>query len=120
MSNPFDTAIDGLIDSMNQSGLTDAEIYAALTEVVTKVNAAAADLTAPITHNQRGAMFATFAEVFGSENKQARRIFTRLVLGKGPNEPVSWADPGHGTGTLTKREAFKVLDALVALRDALA
>lgn len=119
MSNPFDTAIDNLIGSMNQSGLTDAEIYSALTEVVTKVNAAAADLTAPITHDQRGAMFATFTEVFGSDNKQARRIFTRLVLGKPSTEPVSWADPGHGTGTLTKREASKVLTALKDLAEAL-
>jgi len=71
----------------------------------------------PITHDQRRAMFPAFGSVFGSVNKDARKVFTRLVLGKDSNADVSWAD--NQPGTITRAEANKVIDALVALEEAL-
>lgn len=112
------TNLDTFLNSLTSDAtLTDAEIYTILTDASGKIAEAASTLKAPLTHEQRGAMFATFTEVFGDSPKQARRVFTRLVLGKPADAPVSWA--AHGTGTLTKREASRVLDALTALKAAL-
>lgn len=67
-----------------------------------------ADPNAPITKEQRRALFATFTEVFG-ESEQAKRLaFTKMVLGG--NLVRSWS--AHKPGALTVSEASKVLDAL--------
>jgi hypothetical protein len=100
---------------------TDAEIVAALDDVQVKAQDAVASLTAPMTHDQRKALFAAFTDVFGQETKNARKVFTRLALGRPSDAPVSWAQFGdrNGQGALTAREASIVLDALTALDEAL-
>lgn len=66
-----------------------------------------------IQPGQRAALFATFAEVFGHSEDEARYAFTRLVLGMGGAEDVSWSD--NKPGAITAEEASKVLDALSLL-----
>lgn len=61
----------------------------------------------PMTQEQRGALFASFGEVFGHTDRPARLAFTGMVLGKNP-ERLSWSNHGG----ITYGEASKVLDAL--------
>lgn len=64
--------------------------------------------TAPLTNDQRRAMFASYNEVFGETAN--RYAFTRLVLGKSKSAAVSWS--AYKPGTLTMAEASQVLNAL--------
>lgn len=64
----------------------------------------------PVTHEQRGALFASFGEVFGHTDNEQRYAFTRLALGLPADEVVSWS--AHKPGALSKTEASKVLDTL--------
>jgi hypothetical protein len=110
--------IDVLLNDLTaDASVADADLVAALGDIRQRVDATARALTQPLTHEQRSAMFGLFTDIFGSSPKPARRVFTRLVLGKAQNVPVSWAN--DGTGTITQREAAKVLDALFALKAAL-
>jgi hypothetical protein len=114
-TNEVTEALDALVTS---PFLSDDDVVEALAAVSRKIIEANHDLTAPITNAQRGAMFGAFTRVFGSQNREARRIFTRLALGRAADAPVSWAD--FGNGTLTFREAHRVLNALASLETALA
>lgn len=111
------TQVDNLLDALVASGVQDADLVQAFRLIQDKADVTLQSLTAPLTHSQRSTMFGLFTQVFGDSPKQARRVFTRLVLGKGSDVPVSWAD--NGTGTITQREASKIIDALVALDSAL-
>lgn len=102
---------------LNDPTVSDDDLLDFLTQIVNEATAAVAQISAPMTHDQRRAMFASFTNVFGAETKTARRIFTRLVLGKPADAPVSWAD--YANGSLTKREASKVLTALTDLEKSL-
>lgn len=109
--------VDALLDDLATSDVSDAELVQAFKSIQAAADATVRSLTTPLTQAQRSAMFGLFTQVFGDSPKQARRVFTRLVLGKGSDVPVSWAD--NGTGTITQREAAKVLDALTALSNSL-
>lgn len=76
------------------------------------------EATLPLEHRQRQVMFPLFSDVFGTTSKAARKAFTRIVLDKAPDEPVSWADAWNGT--ITRREADKVIARLRELEAALA
>lgn len=110
-----------LNDLVANPDLTDDVIVTALSDISDRIAVTVRSLTAPMTHDQRKAMFAAFANIFGSTPKEARKVFTRLVLGKAADAPVSWAEYGdrNGQGALTVREASRVLDALAALEAAL-
>lgn len=112
---------EAIADLVDQPGVSDTDLRAALASISTQVADVAHALTAPMTHDQRRAMFALFTDVFGDSPKEARKVFTRLVLCRPADAPVSWADGGdrNGQGALTAREASKVLDALSALQTAL-
>jgi hypothetical protein len=69
-----------------------------------------ADASVAIRPDQRAALFATFTEVFGHSEEEARYAFTRMVLGHGADEVVSWSE--NKPGALSATEASKVLDAL--------
>ncbi len=64
----------------------------------------------PLTREQRAALFASFTEVFGHSENEARYAFTRMVIGLGTDEVVSWSS--HRSGAISSPEASKVLDAL--------
>jgi hypothetical protein len=117
LTNPVTEAIEALVDAP----ISDADLVTFLADISRHVNDTARSLTAPMTHDQRKALVAGFTEVFGSETKAARKVFTRLALGLAPDAPVSWAQGGdtNGQGALTARQASKVLDALTALETAL-
>lgn len=114
--------IDATLDALaTDPNVSDADLAAAFADIAGRVQATVRSLTAPMTHDQRRAMFALFTDVFGDSPKAARKVFTRLALGKAKDAPVSWADGGDssGQGALTAREASKVLDALSDLQAAL-
>lgn len=117
--NQIDDALDGFVTN---ASLTDVEVAQALRDLQARLDATVANLTAPMTLDQRRALFASFTEVFGASPKEARKVFTRLVLGKAADAPVSWAEYGdrNGQGAVTQREASRLLDALSALEAALA
>lgn len=75
------------------------------------------DPNAPLTDDQRRALFATWGNVFGGDSQEARILFSRMVLGYGDRIPVSWSRTKPGA--LTAGEASKVLDALSMLEAAL-
>lgn len=104
--------LEALADGVRNT-IADDQAY--LDVLVKAIEAQQADL--PLTHEQRQVMFPTFQSVFGSTEKPARKVFTRLVLGKPADEAVSWAD--NWNGTITRGEASKVIDALKALEVAL-
>lgn len=66
-----------------------------------------------LTSGQRAALFASFGEVFASSSDEARYAFTRQVLGKRSDEPVSWSLTKPGT--ITFDEASRLLDTLNTL-----
>jgi hypothetical protein len=69
------------------------------------------DPNAPLSDDQRRALFAAFRDVFpNSTGEHARYVFTRVVLGKEAGTTVSWSS--HKPGALTHGEASRVLDAL--------
>ena len=114
--------IDAFLDALaTNPDLGDSDVVTALVDIRGRVDATVQSLTAPMTHDQRRALFAVFTNVFGSSQKAARKVFTRLALGRPATAPVSWAEFGdsNGQGALTQREASKVLDALSALEAAL-
>jgi hypothetical protein len=118
ITNQVEAALDALTSN---PAVSDDALIEALADLSDRVSNVARSLSARMTHDQRRAMFAAFTDVFGSETKEARKVFTRLVLGKPADAPVSWADNGdrNGQGALTQREASRVLDALIALEVAL-
>lgn len=71
------------------------------------------DDSAPIRPDQRAALFATFAEVFGHSEDEARYAFTRMVLRFPSFRVVSWSE--NKPGALSAAEASQVLDALNVL-----
>lgn len=71
----------------------------------------------PLTEDQRRALFAAFGDVFRDSEQETRLSFTRLVLGKSEDEPVSWSTTKPGA--LSTVEAGQVLDALSFLGAAL-
>lgn len=110
--------VDGLLDALSTNpAISDEDLVSIFADVSERAAKAARHIGAPMTHDQRRAMFASFNNVFGSDLKAGRKVFTRIVLGKPADAPVSWADCGdrNGQGALTQREASKVLDALSAL-----
>lgn len=105
------TEADGFLASLVANpALTDADLVSVLTDLSGRVSEAAREIHAPLTNDQRGALFASFAAVFGSTPKPARAVFTRLALGLPADARVSWAD--DSPGRITARQAAKVLDAL--------
>lgn len=109
------TAVDDALDALaTDPSVSDDDLVAAFADIASRIHQSVRDLTAPMTHDQRRAMFAAFTDVFGASPKAARKVFTRLALGKPADAPVSWADGGdsNGQGALTQREASRVLDAL--------
>lgn len=123
MTNTIDTSqVDALLDALaSDPSVSDSELVAALSDISGRVHATVQGLTQPMTHDQRKALFASFANVFGASPKAARKVFTRLALGKAKDAPVSWAEHGdsNGQGALTQREASRLLDALADLEAAL-
>lgn len=67
----------------------------------------------PVREDQRRALFALFGEVFTDSEQDKRLAFTRMVLGKGADEPVSWSP--RASGALTVAEAYRLLEALDGL-----
>lgn len=71
------------------------------------------DPNAPMTDEQRSALFAAMRDVFGDYSDAQRYAVTRLALGRASFDVVSWSR--YGAGRLTAGEASKVLDYLGAL-----
>lgn len=84
-----------------------------LTEIDQAVAAKRINPNAPITAEQRRALFVTFTDVFGASEQAQRLAFTRMVLGADAGDRVSWSS--NKPGALTVSEASRVLDALDAL-----
>lgn len=66
----------------------------------------------PLRDDQRRALFASFSQVFGAPHKPVRDLFTRMILGKDVDAPVSWST--WANGTITAAEASRLLDVLDA------
>jgi len=109
-----------LTEIVDNPALSDEDVLDLLTSFIAQAMDAVASISAPLDHTQRQAMFAAFTNVFGSNAKEGRKVFTRLALGKPADAPVSWADQGdrNGQGALTRREGDRVLAALKALEAA--
>ncbi len=67
----------------------------------------------PMSDDQRFALFGVFGNVFTDSEQEKRYAFTRLVLGKSIDEPVSWSR--YKAGALTAGEANVLLNALNTL-----
>lgn len=65
-----------------------------------------------IRDDQRRALFAAFGQVFGVPYRDARVMFTRMILGKDVDAPVSWSC--WNKAAITADEASRLLDVLDA------
>lgn len=72
-----------------------------------------------IRDDQRRALFAAFYGVFGWRDhergfgfSQARKVFTRMILGLDVDAPVSWST--CSVGTISASQASRLLDVLDA------
>ena len=96
-----------IIDS--SYGLTQDEHKDLLIEFL---GAPTVDPNAPLTDDQRRALFAAYGDAFRDTTNEGRYSFTRLVLGLDPLVLVSWT--ARSDYAITTAEADKVLAALRA------
>jgi hypothetical protein len=67
----------------------------------------------PLERDQQRALFAGFTQAFGTRDRDARHLFTRMLLGYEPDQQVSWAPASDHA--ITKAHASRILDVIDAI-----